>query len=49
MWLREPDRALESNLLATPTLIIENGDEVSRYVGDLYDQEDLAAVLSADD
>ncbi|WP_423823314.1 circadian clock KaiB family protein [Salinisphaera sp. SPP-AMP-43] len=47
--LREPDRALESNLLATPTLIIHNGDEVSRYVGDLYDQEELATVLAVDE
>jgi circadian clock protein KaiB len=45
--LREPERALESNLLATPTLIIERGDVTSRYVGDFYEQEDLACELTA--
>ncbi|MBS63197.1 MAG: hypothetical protein CMN27_09650 [Salinisphaera sp.] len=44
--LREPERALESRLLATPTLIIEKGETVSRYVGDLYGREDILEELS---
>ena len=44
--LREPARALESRLLATPTLIIEQGTVVSRYVGDLYEREDVAQELA---
>ncbi|MES1939599.1 KaiB domain protein [Salinisphaera sp. T5B8] len=44
--LREPERALESKLLATPTLIIEHGGTVSRYVGDLYQREDVAYELA---
>ncbi|ERJ19796.1 Circadian clock protein KaiB [Salinisphaera shabanensis E1L3A] len=44
--LREPERALESNLLATPTLLIERGGHVSRYVGDLHEREDVREELS---
>lgn len=44
--LREPERALECNLLATPTLIIDNRGEIVRYVGDLYDQDDLVQALA---
>lgn len=43
--LREPDRALESRLLATPTLIIQNQGRTSRYVGDTYERHDLLDAL----
>lgn len=43
--LRDPARALEANLIATPTLILEHGGREHRYVGDLRKQSALQHLL----
>ncbi len=43
--LLDPARALEANLIATPTLILEYGGRERRYVGDLRRQTGLQRVL----
>lgn len=43
--LREPARALEVGLIATPTLILEHNGKQRRYVGELRNREELQHTL----
>lgn len=45
--LRHPARALAARLLATPTLIAAEGEETSRFVGDLGARPDLKRLIDA--
>lgn len=45
--LREPARALQAKLLATPTLIIEEQDCTHRFVGNLQGRRDLAQLIAS--
>lgn len=45
--LRDPARALDARLLATPTLIVTDGDTTHRFVGDLAERQDLKRLLNA--
>lgn len=43
--LREPARALQEGLLATPTLILEQRGQSQRYVGELGNRTDLKETI----
>ena len=45
--LRNPARALHARLLATPTLIVENGSRSERFVGQQHSQRELARLLDS--
>ena len=44
--LRNPAKALEAGLIATPTLILEHNGEQRRYVGELRSRDELAKMLT---
>lgn len=45
--LRDPARALEAGLIATPTLVLEEDGRERRYVGDLREQPELHHYLQS--
>ena len=44
--LKTPQRALESRVYITPTLVMRNGGETTRLVGDLSDHESVMAFMN---
>lgn len=43
--LREPAKALQARLIATPTLIIEHNGHQRRYVGEIRNRDELQHML----